>query len=73
MKTNKEILEQEYMNANELMQIIPVNYIIALGYIKEVQEEMKEKNYLVPKSRQKVALTKLIRKKFGLWEQKKEI
>ena len=72
MKTNKELLEQEYMNANELMQIIPVNYIIALGYIKEIQEEMKEKNYLVPKSRQKVALTKLIRKKFGLWEQKKE-
>jgi hypothetical protein len=34
---------------------------------------MKEKNYLVPKSRPKVALTKLIRKKFGLWEQKKEI
>ena len=44
MKTNKELLEQEYLNANELMQIIPVNYIIALGYIKDIQEKIKTKS-----------------------------
>ena len=72
MKTNKEILEQEYMNAKELMQVIPVNYIIALKYITQTQEEMKEKGYLVPESRPKVALTKLIKRKFGLWKAQKK-
>ena len=71
MKTSRELLEQDYLNAKELMQIIPVSYIRALEYITETQEEMKQKNYFVPRTRPKVALTKLIRKKFGLWVQKK--
>ena len=66
MKTSRELLEQDYLNAKELMQIIPVSYIRALEYITETQEEMKQKNYFVPRTRPKVALTKLIRKKFGL-------
>lgn len=65
MKT-EEILNQLYLSANDLMILIPnLNYKKAIKYINEAQEEMREKNYFVPESRTKVALTKILRKKFG--------
>lgn len=67
MKTNKEILDQEYITARDIQKIIPkLGYIKALSYIDELREEMKEKNYFVPEGRTKVALTKLFKKKFGI-------
>lgn len=66
MKTNKDILDQEYINAKELMQIMPINYMTSLEYIKEAQEEMKSKGYLVPRARPIVALTKIIKRNFGI-------
>lgn len=66
MKTKDEILEQIYITAEDLMILIPsLKYQRALNYIKEVQEEMEQKKYFVPISKNKLALTKLVRKKFG--------
>lgn len=65
-KTNEEILKQLYVTANDLMTLIPeLKYQRALGYINEVREEMKEKNYFLPTTQKKLALTKLVKKKFG--------
>ena len=62
----EEIKNKDYINANELMQIIPnLTYDNAIKYINEVREDMKIKGYCIPISRPKVALTKLVKKKFG--------
>lgn len=66
-KTNDEILKQYYLSAKDLTIIIPnLKIEKARVYINEIQSEMREKNIFVPESRPKVALTKLIKKKFGL-------
>lgn len=67
MKTKEEILEQPYITAKDLKILIPnLGINKCVEYIKMIQEEMKEKNYFVPKTKQYVALTKLVRKKFGI-------
>jgi len=67
MGKTEEILKQQYLTANDLMEIIPgLTYNRALSYIKMIREEMKEKNYFVPDGKTKVALTKMLKKKFGL-------
>ena len=67
MKTQDEILNQKYITAKDIQQIIPkLGYIKALEYIEDLREEMKMKNYFVPEGRTKVALTKLFKKKFGI-------
>ena len=61
-----KVLNQKYLTAKDLMLIIPkLTYQRALGYIDNAREEMKEKGYFVPEGRTKVALTKIIRDKFG--------
>ncbi len=66
MGDNKKIVEQDYLTARDLMKIIPkLSYIKALEYIDNAREEMKNKGYFVPDGKTKVALTKIIRKKFG--------
>lgn len=66
MVDTKKIIEQEYLTAKDLMQIIPeLCYNRALKYIDSAREEMKNKGYFVPDGKTKVALTKIIRKKFG--------
>lgn len=67
MKTTKEILDQQYITALDMKQIIPnLSYIRALKYIEDLRIEMKEKGYFVPEGRTKVALTKMFKKKFGI-------
>ena len=66
-KTTDEILAQPYITARDLKMIIPnLGYTRALSYIDAVRKEMQEKNYFVPDGKTKVALTKLVRKKFGI-------
>lgn len=63
----KEILNQSYITAKDLMIIIPkLSYVRALKYIDDFRKEMKEKGYFVPEGKTKVALTRLVKKKFGL-------
>lgn len=67
MKTTKEILDQQYITALDMQQIIPsLSYPRALKYIDELRIEMEKKGYFVPEGRTKVALTKMFKKKFGI-------
>lgn len=70
MKNNKtpdELLKQYYLTAEELTIIIPhLKIEKARVYIREIREQMKQLNYFVPETRPYEALTKLIKKKFGL-------
>lgn len=66
MKTREEILNQDYMSAKDLKIIIPnlgVNKCVE--YIRMIQGEMKEKGYFIPQTKEYLALTKLVKKKFG--------
>ena len=65
-KTNEEILSQFYISAYDLQKLIPgITYATAIKYIKEIREEMEQKNMFRPESKTLLALTKLVRKKFG--------
>lgn len=62
----KKILEKLYLSADDLMQLMPIGLSTARKYILEARNEMQTKKYFVPGGRTKVALTKIIRKKFGI-------
>ena len=67
MKSVEEILEQKYISARDLKIIIPnLGINKCVEYIKEIRKEMEEKGYLVPQTKEYIALTKLVRRKFGL-------
>lgn len=67
IKTKEEILEQTYISANDLKMLIPAMGINnCTNFIKEVIQEMKEKNLYVPKTKKLLASTKLVRKRLGL-------
>lgn len=65
-KSVEDILKQKYMSAKDLSIITGMCNKKSLDYIKDVQEEMKEKNYFVPDTRKYIALTKLIVKRLGI-------
>lgn len=66
-KTSEEIKKQDYINAYELQKLVPgLGYDSSLTIIKDIRKEMKDKKLYVPKVRPYVALTKLVKKKFGL-------
>ena len=63
----EDILSQLYLTAEDLTKLIPeMKHQRALDLINEVRKEMEDKNYFLPISRKKLALTKLVRKKLGL-------
>lgn len=63
---NEKLKKKDYLSATDLMEIIPnLTYLNALKYIKKAQEEMKNKNYYIPTTKPKVALTKVVRELFG--------
>ena len=67
MKTKDEILNQIYVNVDDLRILIPeLNYYKALDIINEIQDEMKEQNMFIPGTRKKLVSTKLLKKKLGI-------
>lgn len=67
VRSPDELLKQYYLTAEELMIIIPhLKITKAREYIKEIRAEMKKLNYFVPETKPYEALTKLVKKKFGL-------
>ena len=62
----EELLNQLYLTSEDLTKILPIGITRARQYVNEIQGEMKEKGYFIPEGRKKVALTKLVRKKFGI-------
>ena len=67
MKKREEILNQDYLTANDLRLLIPTMGLgTCLNIIDEVRAEMAEKGYFVPKTKPRIALTRLVKKKLGL-------
>ena len=56
-----------YITAKDLQQMIPnLTYDNAIKYINKARDIMKERNYLIPVTRPKVALTKIIYEMLGI-------
>jgi hypothetical protein len=56
-----------YVTAKDLQEMIPnLTYDNAIKYINKAREVMKEKNYLIPITRPKVALKKIVDEMLGL-------
>lgn len=69
MKTVEEILKQPYISAADLKIIIPtLGKNKCIEYIKDLRQEMENKNYFVPKTKPLVAHTGLFRKKYKIWK-----
>lgn len=60
-----------YLTAQDLQQMIPnITYANAIKYINQAREKMKERNYLIPIARPKVALTSIVLEMLGIEEEK---
>ena len=56
-----------YVSAKDLQEMIPnLTYDNAIKYINKAREIMKQRNYLIPITRPKVALKKIIDEMFGI-------
>lgn len=56
-----------YYTAKDLQKMIPhLTYDNAIKYINMAREVMKEKNYLIPVTRPKVALAKIVNEMLGI-------
>ena len=66
-KTKDEVLNQIYLDAKDLKILIPgLGIQQCRNLIDEIRQEMAEKNLYVPPVKPRLALTKIIKKKFGL-------
>ena len=60
-------MNKNYYTAKDLQQIVPnLTYDNAIKYINMAREKMKEKNYLIPTTRPKVALAKIVNEMLGI-------
>ena len=60
-------MNKNYYTAKDLQQIVPnLTYDNAIKYINIAREKMKEKNYLIPIARPKVALAKIVNEMLGI-------
>ena len=67
MKTVNEILEQKYLTAKDLQQLVPgLGYVTALKLIDKYRGQAEELNYFNPPGKTKVALTWLAKKDLGI-------
>lgn len=65
MKSVNEILKQVYLSAKDLTVIIPdLKIEMARKYINEARTQMEIDNCFIPQTKQKLALTKYLKKKF---------
>ena len=64
--SEKELLQKTYLTPNELVKVLRVTYKNALKIANELRNEMKQEGYLIPDTRNKVVLTKLVKKKYGI-------
>ncbi len=67
MKTKEEILNQLYISSSDLKILIPtMGKNKCVEEIKLTRQEMEEKGLFVPPGKPFIALTKLIRKRYGI-------
>lgn len=67
LEEKEKILNQPYISAKDLQKLIhPMCRTTAIKHIIQIQDEMKEKGLYIPETKTKLALTKLVRKRFGI-------
>lgn len=59
-------MKEQYTNAKELQDVLHISYKSALEIIVDVREKMKEKGFLIPNSKTKLALTWMVKEKIGI-------
>lgn len=65
-------MDKLYITAQDLQQMIPnLTYANAIKYINDARKVMKERNYLIPIARPKVALTSIVLEMLGIKEVEK--
>ena len=57
---------KEYITIKELQEITGISYRSATKIIDKVREEMKEKGYYIPQSKNKIALKWMVKKELGI-------
>lgn len=62
----KNILDQPYLTAKDISNITGVCIRKAREYVVDIQQEMRNKGYFVPETKEKVILTKIFKEKFGI-------
>lgn len=67
MKTKEQILDQLYISPQDLKILVPsLGIDLCRKFIDEARAEMQEKNYFVPMTKPKLALTKIVKKLMGI-------
>jgi len=65
--TKEEILDQLYLSPQDIKKLVPtLSMDLCRKFIDEARAEMKEKNYYVPETKPKLALTKIVKKLMGI-------
>lgn len=65
-------MKNYYITAKDLQEMIPnLTYDNAIKYINKAREVMKERNYLIPITRPKVALTEVVLEMLGIRREEK--
>ena len=65
-------MKNYYITAKGLQEVIPnLTYDNAIKYINQAREVMKERNYLIPITRPKVALTEIVFEMLGIRREEK--
>ena len=63
----EEVLNKVYITAQDIKQLIPTMSIAnCLELIKEIRQDMKEKNLYVPQTKPLLASTEILKKKLGI-------
>ena len=67
VEEKEKILNKSYLTASDLQKLMyPMSHSTALKHINEIQQEMKDKDLYIPNTKTHLALTKLVRKRFGI-------
>lgn len=59
-------MNQTYLSAKDLQDHLHISYKASMQIITETQKEMKEKGYLIPNTKTKLALGWMVKKRIGL-------
>lgn len=67
MKSKEEILNQLYVSPQDIKILAPsLGMDLCRNFIALARDEMEEKNYFVPNTKPKLALTKIVKKMMGI-------
>ena len=69
MKTKEEILNQIYVDTNDILQLLPIGRNQALKVAKELQQKATDQNYFIPLNKKILVPTKVLRKELKIWKE----